>query len=173
MESLADVSIPRYCFAGGCEFACKEGEEYHLHGFCDASNYAFSCVVYLRRLVNGRSSVAFVQGKVKVVLITQTSWVILRKELEAAKMCAALMQAASKALQHLGGILHFWSDSQVVLEWIINPDLHLPRFVKCRVDMIHLVAPADSWSYVYMSLIRLMLAREWRASRKLRVTQFG
>ena len=152
MESLADVSIPSYCFAGGCEFACREGAEYQLHRFCDASNYAFSCVVYLRRLVNGRSCVAFVQAKVKVVLTTQTSWVISRKELEAAKICGALMQAASKALQHLGCSLHFWSDSQVVLKWIINPDLHLPRFVKRRVDMIHLVAPADSWSYVHTSL---------------------
>ena len=114
MESFADVSIPRYCFAGGCEFACREGAEYQLHRFCDASNYAFSCVVYLRRLMNGRSCVAFVQAKVKVVLTTQTSWVISRKELEAAKMCDALMQAASKALQHLGCSLHFWSDSQAV-----------------------------------------------------------
>ena len=126
MESFADASIPRYCFAGGCEFASREGAEYQLHGFCDASNYAFFCVVYLRRLVNGRSCVAFVQGKVKVVLTTQTSWVISRKELEAAQMCGALMQAAFKALQHLGCSLHFWSDSQVVLKRIINPDLHLP-----------------------------------------------
>ena len=44
MESFADVSIPRYCFAEGCEFACREGAEYQLHGFCDALNYAFSCV---------------------------------------------------------------------------------------------------------------------------------
>ena len=152
MESLADVSIPRYCFAGGCEFACREGAEYQLHGFCDVSNYAFSCVVYLRCLVNGRSCVAFVQGKVQVVLTTQTSWVISRKELKAAKMCGALMQAVSKALQHLGCSLHFWSDSKVVLKRIINPDLHLPSFMKRRVDMIHLVAPANSWSYVHTSL---------------------
>ena len=145
MESFVDVSIPRYCFAGGCEFACREGAEYQLHGFCDASNYAFSYVVYLRRLVNGRSCVAFVQGKVKVVLTTQTSWVISRKELEAAKMCGALMQAVSKSLLHLGCSLHFWSDSPVVLKWIINPDLHLPRFVKRRVDMIHLVTPGATF----------------------------
>ena len=49
---------------------------YQLHGFCDASNQALSCVVYLRRIINGRSCVAFVQGKAKVVLVNQTNWVI-------------------------------------------------------------------------------------------------
>ena len=152
METFASVFIPRYYFAGGYEFACREDAEYQFSGFCDASNQAFFCVVYLRRVQNVRSCLAFVQGKVKVVLTTQTSWVILRKELEAAKMCAELMQAVSKSLQHLGGSLHFWSDSQVVLKWIMNPDFYLPRFVKRRMDKIHLVAPADYWSYVHTSI---------------------
>ena len=34
----------------------------------------------------------------------------------------------------------------------MNPDLHLPRFVKRRVDRILLVASADAWSYVNTSL---------------------
>ena len=38
------------------------------------------------------------------------------------------------------------------LRWIINSDLHLPLFVKRRVDRIFLVASADAWSYVNTSL---------------------
>ena len=91
---------------------------------------------------------AFVQGKTKVVLVNQTNWVILRMELEAAETCKKLMQDVSKSLQHLGCSLHFWSDSQVFLRWIINPDLRFPRFVKRQVDRILLVASADAWSYV-------------------------
>ena len=63
-------------------------------------------------------------------------------------MCSKLMQDVSKSLQHLGCSLHFWSDSQVVLRWIVNPDLHLPRFVKRRVGRILLVAFADALSHV-------------------------
>ena len=40
----------------------------------------------------------------------------------------------------------------MVLKWIINLDLHIPRFVKRRVDKIHLVAPGDFWSYVHTSI---------------------
>ena len=32
MNTFASVSIPRYYFAGGYEFACREGAKYQLHG---------------------------------------------------------------------------------------------------------------------------------------------
>ena len=115
-------------------------------------NQALSCVVYLRLIINGCSCKSFVQGKAKVVLVNQTNWVISGKELVPAEMCTKLMRNVSKLLQHLGCSLHFWSDSQVVLRWIINPDLHLPRFVKRRVDKFLLVAFANAWSYVNTSL---------------------
>ena len=67
-------------------------------------------------------------------------------------MCAELMQTVSKSLQHFICSLHFWSDSQVVLKWIINPDLHLSRFVKGKVDKIIFVAPASAWRYINTSL---------------------
>ena len=41
---------------------------YQLHGFCDASDSAFSCVVYLQGVHDGRLHVNFVIGKSKVVL---------------------------------------------------------------------------------------------------------
>ena len=114
-----------------------------LHGFCDASNLAYSCVVYLRRLVDGKPEVSFILGKSRLVLTHQSNWVISRKELEAAKFCSELMPQASGALAHLNITLHFWTDSQVVLKWITNPDLHLARFVKRRVDIILRVVPSN------------------------------
>ena len=151
MEPFVECSIPRCCFPdapvrvdGECD-----GVVYQLHGFSDASNSAIACVVYLRRVDGGdKPSVAFIQGKSRVVLANQTGWVISRKELEAAKMCSELMLAVSRSLAHLDCSLHFWTDSQVVLRWIINPDLHLARFVKRRVDRVLQVAPADAWNYV-------------------------
>ena len=63
-------------------------------------------------------------------------------------MCCELILAVSSALGHLVCGIHFWTDSQVVLRWIMNQDLHLPRFVKRRVDKILLVAPGESWNSV-------------------------
>ena len=52
MQKIVDCySIPRYCF--GNEKINKNTSsqvKYQLHGFCNASNYAFSCVVYLRQI---------------------------------------------------------------------------------------------------------------------------
>ena len=124
MGSFAGLSIPCYCFLKRPMIEDNENVTYQLHGFSDMSNQALSCVVYMRYIINGDWCVAFVQGKAKVVLVNQTNWVISRQELEAAEMYTKLMQDVSKSMQHLACNLHFWSDSQVVLRWIINPDLH-------------------------------------------------
>ena len=78
-------------------------------------------------------------GKSKLVLTHQKGWVISHKELEAAKMLSELMLQTSKALHDLNRKIFGWTDSQVVLKWIVNPNLSLARFVKRRVDRILLV----------------------------------
>ena len=92
---------------------------YLLHGFCDASDSAFSCVVYLRGVHDERSHVNFVIGKSKVILTHQKGWVIARKELEAAELLIRLMHSTSKAIQNLNCTAHYWTDSQVaqMAEW--------------------------------------------------------
>ena len=149
LSKLSDISIPRYCFE--ITEAANAASVYQLHGFCDASNSAFSCVVYLRRVVNGESQVAFVLGKSRLVLTHQANWVISRKELEAAKLCSELVSRAAVALSHLNCSAHLWTDSQVVLKWITNPDLHLVRFVKRRVDKILSFFAPEAWRYVNTS----------------------
>ena len=49
-------------------------------------------------------------------------------------------------------VLHSWTDSRVALKCIVNPKLHLPRFVKRRVDKIHRMISACDWNYVQGSL---------------------
>ena len=60
----------------------------------------FSCVIYLRCLVNDKPSVSFVLGKSRVVLKQQANWIISRKELEAAKLCSDLMLQAKESSRH-------------------------------------------------------------------------
>ena len=75
-------------------------------------------------------------GESGLVLTHRANWVIARKELEAAKLCCELTSQAAVALSHLNCSVHLWTDSQVILKCITNPDLYLVRFVKRRVDKI-------------------------------------
>ena len=152
VKSLSNVALHRYCFRDSVPPNDCDNVQYQLHGFCDASDDAFSCVIYLRRIVNDRVAVSFIFGKSRVVLSHQSNWVISRKELEAAKLCSDLMLLAKSALKSFTCSLHFWTDSQVVYKWITNPDLHLTKFVKRRVDKILLVSSSDTWRYVGTSL---------------------
>ena len=91
---------------------------------------------------------SFILEKLRVVLSHQQNWVISRKELEAAKLCSDLILLALAALQHLSCAVKFWTDSEVLLKWIANPDLPLSRFIERRIDKIHLVSSPESWGYI-------------------------
>ena len=54
VESFFDISISRCCFLDGLAGECFDGVVFQLHGFCDVSDRALSCVVYLRRIVDGK-----------------------------------------------------------------------------------------------------------------------
>ena len=90
-------------------------------------------------------------GKSKLVLTHQKGWIISRKEVEAAKLLGDLILQTSKALSKLKCSVHCWTNSQVVLKWIVNPELSLARFLRRRVDRIHLVVPANCWNCVNTS----------------------
>ena len=93
MNLFQEFSIPRNCLPENVTLDNKD-VKFQLHGFCDASNSAFCCVVYLRCLVDGKPKVGFLLGKSRLVLTHQANWVISRKELEAAKICSELMSQA-------------------------------------------------------------------------------
>ena len=153
LRAVSEVLIPRYCFwETETETRDNGSVSYQLHEFSDASNDVLSCVVYLRRLIRRRSNVAFVHGKSNLVLLSQPNWTIFRKELEAARLCSELVFAVSTSLQHLSCSFHLWTDLQVALKWIVNLDLYLPRYVKRRVDKIHLMTSACDWNYAQGSL---------------------
>ena len=127
--ALSSVSIERYCFANSVIPGKDDRVTNELHGFCDASNNALFCVVYLRSVVNGRASFSFIFGKSRAVLKHQSDWVISRKELEGAKICGKLILFAQKSLSNLVCAVWFWTDSQVVHKWIPvgNPTLSARR----------------------------------------------
>ena len=67
-------------------------------------------------------------------------------------MLSELVLQACEALQQLHCSTHLWTDSQVVVKWLTNPDLNLPQFVRRRLDKILRVAPSSAWNYIHTSL---------------------
>ena len=113
MDLLDEFSIPHNCLR---DCAPRGTSSYQLHGFSDASNSAYSYVIYLRCWNAGNRKVSFVLRKSRLVLTHQVNWVISRKELEAAKLLSELVLQACEALQQLHCSIHLWTDSQVVVK---------------------------------------------------------
>ena len=113
LDLLDEFSIPHNCLP---DCAPRGTSSYQLHGFSDASNSAYSCVIYLRCWKAGNRKVSFVLRKSRLVLTYQVNWVISRKELEAAKLLSELVLQACEALQQLHCSTHLWTDSQVVVK---------------------------------------------------------
>ena len=85
---LCEITIPGNCLADNLRGILNEND-FQLHTFCDASNSAFCCVVYLKSVGYNKTVVKFLMGKSRVVLTNQSGWVISRKKLEAARVNVA------------------------------------------------------------------------------------
>ena len=135
-EMLRDFSLRRWYFLNAGLSSPGDDMQFRLHGFSDASNLAFSSVIYLRRLMNDIPAVLFVFGIYNIVLANQSSWSIARRELVAALNLAKLLKQASDALQIPNCSNFCWCDSRTVLQRLKNPDLRLNEFITRRLDHI-------------------------------------
>ena len=133
---LEEFSMNRWYFLHCGPLKSVDVVKYQLHGFSDASNQAYSVVIYLRRLVNEIPTVSFVFDKCTVVQRHQSSWPIAKKELVAALNATKLMKQAFDALYLDDCAKYFWCDSRTVLSRNRNTDLRLTKFISRRVDYI-------------------------------------
>ena len=62
-------------------------------------------------------------------------------------MSVKLLVDAFQALRLPKCTKHFWSDFKVVLQWIFNPNLRLPKFIARRIEIIHRLSSLNNWKY--------------------------
>ena len=88
-----------------------------LHGFSDASEMAYSAVVYLRSTYSSSLPlVSLVSAKTKVAPLKKVT--IPRLELSGARILARLLANVQRALSLPASSVHAWSDSTIVLSWL-------------------------------------------------------
>ena len=142
LPMLSSHQIPRYYFSKDSVVVSVQ-----LHGFSDASQAAYSGVVYLRA-VDSRDNIttSLVISKTKVAPLKKT--MIPRLELCGALVLARLLHHCKNTLNIRLNRVCAWTDSTIVLNWLSGNARKLSTYVGNRVTHItELIAP-NQWRHV-------------------------
>lgn len=140
LMNLNAIRIPRWVNIDDCD-------NVDLHGFCDASQFAYSAVVYTRVMhQNGDVSINIISAKTRVAPLKQIS--IPRLELMGALLLSNLMMSVSKSLSVNVININLWTDSKIVLDWLSDHPRRWPTFVANRTSLIVENYNRDHWRHV-------------------------
>ena len=114
--------------------ASSQEIEHQLHIFVDASTCAIAAIIYLRSYDNNtkQTETSFIISKCKVTPLKSLS--VPKLELEAAIIGIRLLKTVQKETTLKIHDTHFWTDSRVVLDWIVSKK---KLFVANRIREIH------------------------------------
>lgn len=123
------------------------GQQVQLHGFSDASESAYSAVIYSRCIdESGNMKITLVTAKTKVSPIKQIS--IARLELCAALLLTRLMKSTTEHLK-LEHVEYFgWTDSTITLAWLADHPRKWKTYIANRTAEIIEFWPRQLWRHV-------------------------
>ncbi|XP_062713794.1 uncharacterized protein LOC115264526 [Aedes albopictus] len=138
---LNEIRLPRYYFPEIPSFANAE-----LHAFCDASDKAFACVVYIVHRHEDRSHVALVYAKARVAPLKNST--VPRLELQGCVLASQMIKTLQEEMKIEVTKVYFWTDSKICLSWL-KTSQKLTAYIGSRVMKIkengHSV---DLWHWV-------------------------
>uniref|UniRef100_A0ABD2WYZ5 Integrase catalytic domain-containing protein n=1 Tax=Trichogramma kaykai TaxID=54128 RepID=A0ABD2WYZ5_9HYME len=139
LQVLATIVIPRWT-------GILSGTYLELHGFADASKFAYAAVLYVRVLYHGQARVTLLASKTKVAPLKTLS--IPRLELCAAHLLAKLASSFIATEDFVTVPLYLWPNSKTILHWLHGIPARWPIFVANRcADVAHLT-PRATWQYI-------------------------
>lgn len=141
MSELDNITVPRCLLFNRNELSV-------LHTFVDASEDAYSAVLYVRHenSENKKTTVMFVCSKTRVAPLAATS--VPRLELMAAVLGLRIALTVGSTLELGQGQMIFWSDSVNVLYWISGQSRRYKPFVANRIAEIHENSIPSNWRHV-------------------------
>ncbi|XP_062537796.1 uncharacterized protein LOC134206123 [Armigeres subalbatus] len=127
-RKLNEIRFSRYYYPAVSSFSNVE-----LHAFCDASDKAFACVVYMVHRSQGKVHVALVYAKSRVApLKSQT---VPRLELQGCVLASQMVSVLQTEMMVDITRVYFWTDSKICLSWLKTGQI-LPVYVGARVMRI-------------------------------------
>ena len=136
------MSIPRCFFVGGCSTKAT----YQLHHFCDASEYGYWTVTYLRKKrENGTVECSFVTSKSRTAALQYVS--IPRLELQSATIAVRVNYMVMKEIKLAISAVNFWTDSQLVIQYVNNESRRFKTYVANRVAEIKSSTKPEQWRH--------------------------
>lgn len=129
LGSLNRISVPRWTRQSGSSLRVQ------LHGFSDASNSAYSAVIFLRvETESAPIEVTMLYAKTKVAPVKLLS--VPRLELCGALLLVKALTFVQTAMKLSDAPTFCWSDSTTVLAWLKSPAAKWKPFVAHRVAKI-------------------------------------
>ena len=145
LPKLANIRLPRHYFNG------RKPISISLHGFSDASQLAFSAVVYVRATYeSGLPTSLLVIAKTRVAPLDTRS--IPELELCGAHLVAKLLKSTSKTLNIPQEQIWAYSDSTVVLAWLDGNPKRYKIYVANRIAKTVKLMPPETWHHVPTAL---------------------
>ena len=143
LNLLSTKYIPRCYFSKEAQIISME-----LHGFCDASEQAYAAVIYLCMMdLDGGIQVSLVTSKTKVAPIKRLT--IPHLELCGAYLLAQLLHRVQQVFNLSLDQIYAWTDSTIVLSWLIGNPRRFNTYVANRVSyIVELIAP-NRWNHVW------------------------
>ena len=142
LPNLARKRIPRPYSPPGITIHSQQ-----LHGFADASKFAYGAVVYLRTTFAAHPPViSLVTAKMKVAKLKAPT--IPKMELDGATLLTKIMKNIAPILGISKEDCHFWSDSAIVLAWLDGRQRHIGVYEDNRVSYILQHSLPELWRHV-------------------------
>lgn len=150
LKKISKLEIPRQRFHN--LNSLQSAHSLELHTFADAGKEAMATVSYLVASVNQFRQTSFVMSKAKVTPIKIKTKMeiseIPRLELTACLLAARLSSTITKLHSELRIEKFLWTDSKIVLAWLKNENLRLPKFAISPVQEVLELTDRANWNYV-------------------------
>lgn len=140
-QSSCAVKIPRWIGLSA------DMNDISMHGFSDASETAYACVVYVRiKQPDNTFKCNLIAAKTRVAPLSNVS--IPKLELNGSLLLVKLMRKIVEALRIPYIEQVAWTDSHIVLCWLANHPSKWKTYVANRVAKIQELHPTNQWRHV-------------------------